>query len=87
MMWVRRGCTGLRASANLITTRFRANSSYIDLATRSITPIWNIRPGCNNNLYPANGVLNIPNITGGCECNYTPNSQAYVPTSVIERAR
>jgi hypothetical protein len=34
-----------------------------------------------------NGVLNIPNITGGCECNYTPNSQAYVPTSVIERAR
>jgi len=87
MMWVRRGCTGLRASANLVTTRFRANSSYIDLASHSITPIWNIRPGCNNNLYPANGVLNIPNITGGCECNYTPNSQAHVPTSVIERAR
>jgi len=87
MMWVRRGCTGMRASTNLVTTRFRANSSYIDLATRAITPIWNIRPGCNNNLYPANGVLNIPNITGGCECNYTPNSQAYVPTSVIERTR
>jgi hypothetical protein len=84
--WVRRGCTDLRASPNLVTTRFRANAACINLASRDITSLWNIRPGCNNNLFPADGVLNIPNLTGGCTCNYTPNSQAYVPLSVIQRS-
>ena len=74
----------LRASTHLVTTRYRANCAYIDLATQEITPLWNVRPGCNNNLFPANGILNIPNLTGGCECNYTPVSQAYVPRSVLE---
>jgi hypothetical protein len=80
-----RGCTGLRSSTHLVTTRFRANAAYIDLASRGITSLWNIRPGCYNNLFPANGVLNAPSLTGGCTCNYTPASQAYVPLSVIER--
>ncbi|MHC4097137.1 MAG: hypothetical protein ACYSU3_13920 [Planctomycetota bacterium] len=84
-VWVRRGCTGLRSSTHLVTTRFRANAAYIDLASRGITSLWNIRPGCYNNLFPANGVLNAPSLTGGCTCNYTPASQAYVPLSVIER--
>ena len=83
LQWVRRGCTGLRSSCNLVTTRFKANAAYVDLETRSITPLWNIRPGCNNNLFPANGVLNVPNVTGGCECNYTPTSKAFAPLSVI----
>jgi outer membrane protein assembly factor BamB len=83
--WNRRGCTGLRASANLVTTRFRANAACVDLATRAITSFWNIRPGCHNALLPANGVFNMPNLTGGCECNYTPTSQAYVPLRVIHR--
>lgn len=87
MAWVRRGCTSLRASTHLVTTRFKANCAYIDVASRQITSLWNIRPGCNNNLFPANGILNIPNLTGGCECNYTPTSQAYVPRSVLERVR
>jgi outer membrane protein assembly factor BamB len=83
--WVRRGCTDLRSSGHLVTTRFRANAAYIDLATLEITPLWNIRPGCNNNLYPADGLLNIPNVTGGCECNYTPVSKAFAPRSTIAR--
>jgi outer membrane protein assembly factor BamB len=82
--WVRRGCTGLRASPHLVTTRVRANCAYIDLSSRAITPLWNVRPGCNNNLFPANGILNIPCLTGGCECNYTPASQAYVSRSMLE---
>ena len=85
MAWYRRGCTGLRSSCNLVTTRFKANAAYIDLETRDITPLWNIRSACNNNLYPANGILNVPNVTGGCECNYTPTSKAFAPLSVIER--
>ena len=84
LKWFRRGCTGLRSSCNLVTTRFKANAAYIDLETRQIKPIWNIRSGCNNNLYPANGILNVPNVTGGCECNYTPTSKAFAPLAVIE---
>jgi outer membrane protein assembly factor BamB len=83
--WVRRGCTGLRASTHLVTTRYRGNCAYIQLDSREITPLWNIRPACNNNLYPANGILNIPCLTGGCECNYTPASQAYVPRAILEK--
>lgn len=83
--WVRRGCTSLRSSATMVTTRFRANVACIDLESREITSMWNVRPGFYNNLFPANGVLNAPCLTGGCTCNYTPASQAYVPSSVIGR--
>jgi outer membrane protein assembly factor BamB len=87
LTWVRRGCTGTRASTHLLTTRYRGNSAWIDLTSREITPFLGIRPGCamNNNLYPANGVLNIPSLTAGCTCNYTPTALACVPGSVVER--
>jgi len=87
MQWARRGCTGLRASTHLLTTRFRGNSAWIDLDSRQITPLLGLRPGCgvNNNLYPANGVLNIPNLTAGCTCNYAPASVACVPASAVRR--
>ncbi len=85
LKWVRRGCTGLRSSCNLVTTRFKGNAAYVDLETRNITSLWNIRSACNNNLYPANGILNVPNVTGGCECNYTPTSKAFAPLAVIDR--
>jgi hypothetical protein len=84
--WVRRGCTTIRASEHMITTRVRANAAYIDLESRQARSLWNIRPACLNNLYPANGVLNAPNVLGGCTCNYTHTSQAYAPVSEIERA-
>ena len=85
--WARRGCTGTRASTHLLTTRYRANSAWIDLEGREITPLLGVRPGCgvNNNLYPANGALNIPNLTAGCTCNYAPVSVACVPAAVVGR--
>jgi len=87
LQWSRRGCTGTRASTHLMTTRLKGNSAWIDLASREITPFLGIRPACgtNNNLYPANGVLNIPSLTAGCTCNYAPVSMACVPAAAVER--
>jgi hypothetical protein len=88
LKWTRRGCTGTRASTHLLTTRYLGNSAWIDLASGEITPFLGVRPGCqvNNNLYPAGGVLNMPNLTGGCTCNYAPVSVACVPAGVVERS-
>jgi outer membrane protein assembly factor BamB len=85
MQWTRRGCTIPRASTNFVTTRVRGNAACIDLASRDIITFWNVRAACSNNLFPADGVLNMPSLTGGCTCNYLPVSQAYVPASVIAR--
>jgi outer membrane protein assembly factor BamB len=84
--WVRRGCTTIRASEKLVTTRVRANAAYINLETREATSLWNVRPACLNNLYPADGLLNAPNMLGGCTCNYTHASQGYVRIIEIIRA-
>ena len=82
-----RRSTGTRASTHLLTTRYRSNAAWIDLESREITPLLGVRPGCgvNNNLYPANGVLNMPNLTAGCTCNFAPVSMACVPAGVVER--
>jgi len=85
LKWTRRGCTLLRASANLLTTRYMGNAAYIDLSTGQITSIWNVRAACSNNLFVADGVLALPNLTGGCTCNYMPVSQGFVPAPVIAR--
>ncbi len=84
LSWVTRGCTILRAGENMLTTRFRGNAAYVDLSSGEITSIWNVRAACSNNLFLANGVLNIPNLSGGCTCNYQPISQAFVPSTVFE---
>ncbi|MFV1966387.1 MAG: PQQ-binding-like beta-propeller repeat protein [Pirellulaceae bacterium] len=84
MKWFRRGCTPLRASTHLLTTRFQGNASYVDLSTGEIRSIWNVRAACSNNLFPANGVLSVPNLSGGCTCNYMPISQSLVPASVLD---
>ena len=87
LQWPRRGCTNVRASTKLITTRYRSNSAWLDLESREITPFFGVRPGCqvNNNLFAANGVLNMPNLTGGCTCNFAPTSLATVPAEVVRR--
>ena len=85
--WNRRGCTILRGSSKLLTTRFMGNAAYMDIATGKITSIWNVRAACSNNLFPANGVLNIPDLSGGCTCNYMPVSQAFVPARVMKHRR
>jgi len=82
MTWMRRGCTIPRASSNFVTTRFRGNAACIDLDSREIISFWNVRAACSNNLFPADGVLNMPSLNGGCTCNYLPVSQAFVPASV-----
>jgi hypothetical protein len=84
LTWFRRGCTNLRAGSTMLTTRYGGNAAYVDLATRQLTPLWNVRSGCQNNLIPADGILNLPNLTGGCACNYTPTSLALAPLAVIE---
>jgi hypothetical protein len=85
LTWNRRGCTSLRASTHVLTTRYRGNAAVVDIATRRITSLWNIRGACSNNLFPADGVLSVPNLTGGCTCNYLPVSQAFVPAAAVER--
>jgi len=79
------GHQGQRALAD---HSLHGNAAWIDLASHEITPFLGIRPGCsvNNNLYPANGVMNIPNLTAGCTCNYAPVSMACVPAGVVERS-
>lgn len=84
--WTRRGCTIPRASANFVTTRFLGNAACIDLASRQPISFWNVRAACSNNVFPANGVVNMPSLTGGCTCNYLPVSQAYAPAWVFQRA-
>ncbi len=83
--WIRRGCTVPRASAHFVTTRVLGNAAVIDLATRETSAFGNVRAACCNNLYPADGVLNMPSMTGGCSCNYLPVSQAFVPSTVLPR--
>jgi len=84
LKWFRRGCTPMRTSPYLVTTRYMGNAAYIDLDTKKFQPLWNLRAACSNNIFPANGVLNVPNLSGGCTCNYTPTSMALVPRSVLE---
>jgi outer membrane protein assembly factor BamB len=82
--WWQRGCTVLRAGSNLLTTRYLGNAAYFDLASGQMTSISNVRAACSNNLFPADGVLNMPNLSGGCTCNYMPISQGFVPSSAFE---
>jgi outer membrane protein assembly factor BamB len=84
MKWFRRGCTPMRTSPYMVTTRYKGNAAYIDLDTKKFQPIWNLRAACSNNIFPANGVLNVPNLSGGCTCNYTPTSMALVPRAVLK---
>jgi len=82
--WWLRGCTVLRAGSNLLTTRYLGNAAYFDLTDKQMTLISNVRASCSNNLYAADGVLSMPNLIGGCNCNYVPVSQGFAPSSVFE---
>ena len=81
--WTRRGCTVPRASYRLLTTRVLGNAACIDLASRQVITFWNVRAACSNNLFPAEGLLNMPSLTGGCTCNYLPVSQAFVAAGTL----
>jgi outer membrane protein assembly factor BamB len=44
--------------------------SYADLANEKRFYLRNVRSGCVNSLIAAEGLLNVPNLSGGCTCNY-----------------
>jgi outer membrane protein assembly factor BamB len=82
--WKRRGCTIPRAGSTLVTTRVLGNAACIDLDSREFITFWNVRAACSNNLFPADGVLNMPSLTLGCTCNYLPVSQAYISAPALQ---
>jgi len=49
-----------------------------------MTRMANVRAGCSNNLFPADGLLCSPNLTLGCACNYMPIGQAFAPAAEFE---
>jgi outer membrane protein assembly factor BamB len=44
--------------------------SYADLESEQRFYLRNVRSGCVNSLIAAEGLLNVPNMSGGCTCNY-----------------
>ena len=76
-----------RASTWLMTTRLKGNSAWIDLESQEFKPFLGFRPACstNNNLYPANDVMNIPSLTAGCTCIDSPTAIACVPAAAVNR--
>ncbi|MBN2375612.1 MAG: PQQ-binding-like beta-propeller repeat protein [Sedimentisphaerales bacterium] len=64
-----RGCGRAVAGEFLVTVR-DAHASYFDLSTGRQNYFRGIRSGCTNNLVPAGGLLNAPNYSRGCSCNY-----------------
>ena len=65
-----RGCGRAVAGEFLVTVR-DAHASYFDLSTGRQNYFRGIRSGCTNNLVPAGGLLNAPNYSRGCSCNYS----------------
>jgi hypothetical protein len=75
----RGGCN--YAVANPYLMMFRDQSaSYIDLASGKKQDLFAVRSGCSNSLIAADGLLNVPNFSVGCVCNYPlQTSFALVP--------
>lgn len=65
------GCNRPIASRTLLTMD-DCGASYMNLRDENRERRWfsGIRTGCTNSLIPADGVLNAPNMSFGCQCNY-----------------
>jgi hypothetical protein len=64
------GCNSVRASEHLLTYR-SDSAAYYDLSTKTGTgTLGGFRSGCASNLIIANGVLNAPEFTRHCICNF-----------------
>jgi len=82
---VTRGCNRAIAGEYLVAVR-DAHASYFDLADCRQAYFRGVRAGCTNALIPANGLLNAPDFSHGCSCNYAVfASLALVPMTEIER--
>ena len=47
-----------------------SSASYTDVDTNKRYHLRNLRSGCSNSLIPADGLVNSPNYSYGCTCNY-----------------
>jgi len=82
---VTRGCNRAIGGEFLVAVR-DAHASYFDLASCAQTYFTGVRAGCTNGLIPAGGLLNAPNFSHGCSCNYAVfASSAMVPAQQIEQ--
>jgi len=80
---VTRGCNRAIAGQHLVAIR-DAHASYFDLASLQQTYFRGVRSGCTNSLIPAGGLLNAPNFSHGCSCNYAVfASLALVPMAEL----
>ena len=64
-----RGCNRGLAGEHLALIR-DGHASYFDLETCRQTLFRGVRAGCTNSLIPGCGLLNAPNFSHGCSCNY-----------------
>ena len=80
-----RGCN--RAIAGQYVALIRdAHASHFDLASQRQTYFRGVRSGCTNSLIPAGGLLNAPNFSHGCSCNYPVfASLALIPMAEVDK--
>jgi len=81
----KRGCTRVVAAEHLVTIR-HGHASYLDFVSGRQTFFRGVRAGCTNSLIPADGLLNAPNFSHGCACNYPVfASTALVPIASADQ--
>lgn len=79
------GCGVPIAGENLLTYRSAAAAYYDFTAEAGTANFGGIRAGCTNTLIPAGGLLNAPNTSHGCGCNYQMDtSLALVPMDDVD---
>ena len=76
------GCSFAVYSQNVISTR-DANAIAVDMHTGKRQDFYNTRYACTSGGYVADCLINNPNKQGGCACNYTPVSTAYVSVAAF----
>ena len=75
------GCNYVVAGKHLLFYR-DTSAAYAEINTRKIRLLRNTRSGCSNSLIAADGLLNVPNFSWGCVCNYavqTSFAMMYMP--------
>jgi len=65
----KRGCTRIIGGEHQVNIR-HGQASYLDFASGRQTFFRGVRVGCTNSLIPAGGLINAPDFSHGCACNY-----------------
>lgn len=83
-LFARGGCNYAVANQHLLVLRDQT-VCYVDIASGQRHRLRNMRSGCSNSTIPACGLLNIPNFSVGCVCNYpVQTSSAWIHMPGIE---